>query len=99
MKNMFIKPVLSVRSFVDRSANREAYREIFHRILLSWEGNFKQCLEGILDDKIRQTVIMNIKDTDLRLYIKEHLPFMCSNAKKARGLYQQDITLFIFSFI
>ena len=31
--------------------------------------------------------------------MRTYLPFLCRNAKKVRGLYEQQMTLFIFSFI
>ena len=99
MERQFIEPLLDIPSFVKNEATRTTYASIFNRILQSWEGNFRMCLEGALDDKIRQTVIMNTKQSNVRQYIRSHLPFICRSAKKVRGLYGSQITFFIFSFI
>jgi hypothetical protein len=99
LERQFIEPLLDIPSFVKNEATRKTYARIFNRILQSWEGNFALCLEGALDDKIRQTLIMNTKQSNVRQYIRSHLPFMCKSAKKVRGLYGVPITKFIFSFI
>jgi len=58
-----------------------------------------ECLKGSLLDKENQTVIMKTKDEEVKKYIRNYLPDLCYKAKKVRGLYDEPMTLFIFSFI
>ncbi len=42
---------------------------------------------------------MKAKNEDIIKYIQTYLPFLCDVAKKKRGLYKENITLFIFNFM
>jgi len=43
--------------------------------------------------------MMKSKDEAVKKYIRNYLPDLCYKAKKVRGLYDEPITLFIFSFM